>query len=265
MCVSDSFRTTRSRARGQAPHISNFAQAHKATRSARKERNSNLEAPNSNLEAPTSGTHVVDEEGDDSEMSEQITKTQAYIDALLANHVWIGECAKNVNQTVIVTRWLGERICCNQQVLGKWHEDAAIRRAFFDDVCTLALYVISLGFFHGDIRLPNIVVDDSGRIHIVDWDELRCVGDDRSVPDDQRYPEVDSTKFISEGASRNVHRLSAVCLLHDHQHRRKRVECACGWIGSVRESTRIRLARKGQFWRRSLPEKPDSSRRRKVW
>ncbi|KAJ7148794.1 hypothetical protein C8R43DRAFT_517326 [Mycena crocata] len=74
--------------------------------------------------------------------------------------------------------------------LGASHKDPELWRQLKRDLTELH----RLGFVHGDIRLPNIVMDPpSGRLWILDWDWAGRVGEAKYPaalnPGDKRFPE----------------------------------------------------------------------------
>lgn len=62
-----------------------------------------------------------------------------------------------------------------------------------------ALGVIKLEYFHGDVRLDNIVVEVQNgmfQFSLIDWDTLVSITCDRGIQADRRYPYLNATKRV---------------------------------------------------------------------
>lgn len=130
-------------------------------------------------------------------------------------YIHIGPRGNNSCSNVVVTRFKGEPLPTNTDLMRRWQamlsatattEDVKasyeLRVSFFNQVCLVALDFVQFArFAHYDIRLANIVFTDDN-FALIDWEDLRSVisyhtnffkSRDKA---DQRYPKIGVTEDV---------------------------------------------------------------------
>ena len=75
-----------------------------------------------------------------------------------------------------ITRFVSGTVCSDSHVMNLWKEnEQSMGSCFFTDVYEVAIEALDLGFYHWDIRLPNIIFDNdenNQRFVIIDWESI---------------------------------------------------------------------------------------------
>lgn len=108
------------------------------------------------------------------------------VHSVLNDYVFISRCGVS-EALVIVSRYSGNRVCSCTEVLKRFEADNILRQNFYEKVCEPAISVILLKFYHGDIRPANVVFDGIN-FHLLDWDDVCRVGQERGINGDGAYP-----------------------------------------------------------------------------
>lgn len=126
-------------------------------------------------------------------------------------HVWIGRMADSKSRA-IVTRFVGDRVYMNSAVLELW-KTGATRKRFYEQICDPALKLVAQGYFHGDIRPPNVVARVVGQcvqFTLIDWDDVRTTDQIRSIQKKKKKKGADGVETEVVAADNRYPALSHV-------------------------------------------------------